>query len=507
LLKFPPVFFPHYDAVVIGAGPAGCGAARLLAAWKHRVLLVDRPGGQSRTLAESIPPSAQKTLATLGMLAAVEDAHFIPWRGNTVWWADAPPRVESFAPGTAGYQVVRRRFDDMLRELAAQSGAEIRTGLVREVHVPSLDATTTESQPSAIVESDGQSHRVTASIVLDCSGRAGLVARRGLRQAGTSPPTVALAGVWQAARGFAGVDPTHTLVASYADGWAWSVPIADGMRYFTVMIDPARTALARGGSALDVYRTELDKIAPFQSLINEARLTDGPWGADASTYSARQYAGRDFLLVGDAGSFIDPLSSFGVKKALASAWLAAIATHTVLRTPAMREQAVAFFDRRERELAASAMKLAGQFAADVAATTPRPFWLARATSPDDGEGDGSADAAALAQDPSVIAAFQDLRRRPRIHLRRGTAAQFTHRPAVRGLEIVMDEHLLLPAWPDGLRYLRNVDLIALTRLAPDFGDVGELYEALVRTQPEVVLPDFLGALSVLIARGALEHGE
>ena len=34
------------------------------------------------------------------------------------------------------------------------------------------------------------------------------------------------------------------------------------------------------------------------------------------------------LLAGDAGSFIDPLSSAGVKKALASAWLAAVAVST-----------------------------------------------------------------------------------------------------------------------------------------------------------------------------------
>ncbi|MFI5178995.1 MAG: NAD(P)/FAD-dependent oxidoreductase [Vicinamibacterales bacterium] len=497
----------HYDVIIVGAGPAGCAAARLLAAWQHRVLLVDKPGGQSRTLAESIPPSAQKILATLGLLAAVEDAGFVPWRGNTVWWADAPPRVESFAAGTAGYQVVRRRFDDLLRTLAAETGAEIRTGLVREVHIPSLDATAADALPSAIVESNGQSSGVTASFVLDCSGRAGVVARRGLRQTGASPQTVALAGVWQADRGFADVDPTHTLVASYGDGWAWSVPTATGVRYVTVMIDPARTALARGGSALEVYRAELDKVAPFAPLRRDARLTDGPWGADASTYGARQYAGRDFLLVGDAGSFIDPLSSFGVKKALASAWLAAIVAHTILRTPPMREHALAFFERREHELATSAMKLAGHFAADAATATSRPFWLARAESADDTEAGHAADAAVLAEDPSVIAAFQDLRYRPRIRLRRGSAATFTDRPAVRGLEIVMDQHLVLPAWPQGLRYLRNVDLVALTRLAPDFGDVGDLYAAFVRTQPDVVLPDFLGALSVLIARGALEHAE
>ena len=72
------------DVIVIGAGPAGSAAARLLAAWGHRVLVVDRGAGDARSLAESIPPSAQKLLAALGMLPAIEDAGLWPWRGGTI---------------------------------------------------------------------------------------------------------------------------------------------------------------------------------------------------------------------------------------------------------------------------------------------------------------------------------------------------------------------------------------------------------------------------------------
>ena len=42
-------------------------------------------------------------------------------------------------------------------------------------------------------------------------------------------------------------------------------------------------------------------------------------------YDATRFVDGDVLLVGDAGSFLDPLSSAGVKKALASGWLAAVA--------------------------------------------------------------------------------------------------------------------------------------------------------------------------------------
>ena len=47
------------------------------------------------------------------------------------------------------------------------------------------------------------------------------------------------------------------------------------------------------------------------------------------------FAGEQFLLVGDAGLFIDPLSSEGVHKAMASAITGAIVINTILKRPAM----------------------------------------------------------------------------------------------------------------------------------------------------------------------------
>src|SRR6185369_12243561 len=74
------------------------------------------------------------------------------------------------------------------------------------------------------------------------------------------------------------------------------------------------------------------------------------WACDASLYHSEAYAGPQFFLVGDAGSFIDPLSSFGVKKALASAWLAAVAAHTSLLDSGRQNVARDFFSNWERSI-------------------------------------------------------------------------------------------------------------------------------------------------------------
>ena len=495
--------------LILGAGPAGCAAARLLAAWGHRVLVIERPDGDRRALAESIPPSADRVLGTLGMLPAVRDAGFHPWRGNTVWWGNDQARVETFPIGVAGHQVDRSRFDRLLRHLALEAGADVRAGLVRDVVIPTLaEPSPGESTgTSVLVEADGRTERIGASFVLDCSGRAGLIARHGrrrLRRAESSHRTIALAGQWRATH-WPGADDGHTLVAAYTDGWAWSVATEPGLRQFTVMVDPVRSDLARRMSSRDVYLAELAKVGPFQPLLQAAALTDAPWGADASVYDARRYSGPDFLLVGDAASFIDPLSSFGVKKALASGWLAAIATHTALTRPDMQDAALAFYDRREREVYAAARARSAQFAVQASARTAEPFWLARAATLDDPHTWSDIDTDALARDVDVLAAFDDLKRRSAIALEPSPTVTVLPRALVRGREIVLDDHIVLPDAPDGVRYLRGIDLVALTRLAPAHRDVGDLCAAVARHHPGVALPDILGALSFLIARGALAH--
>jgi flavin-dependent dehydrogenase len=494
-----------YDAIIIGAGPAGCAAARLLAAWGHRTLLVHRPEPDNRTLAESIPPSAQRVLATLGMLTSIEDAGFLPWLGNMVWWANAECRIESFAPGQSGYLVARRFFDQRLRALAAQSGAELRIGIVRHEGHEGHEEEPWSLSRRLDVELDGERTELSAPFVLDASGRAGVIARKGWRELLPSPRTVALVGVWRTRNGWPGASDTHTLVASYADGWAWSVPTEAGLRHFTVMVEPGRTELA-DGAAEHRYAAELAKVAAFKPLLESAALVGGPWGADASLYTARRFAGPGLLLLGDAGSFIDPLSSFGVKKALVSGWLGAIAVHTSLTNAAMSAEALQLFDRRERQMAAPSRLQATQFAADAAAGTPHPFWLARAAaSPDEPARTDDVDSAALARDPSVLAAFADLRQREIVHLSLDHAARVEKRPMVRGREVVLDDHLIVPACPFGIRYLRGVDLVALVELAVRHQDVGEMAASFSRSQPDIGLPDFLGALSVLIAWGALRH--
>lgn len=487
---------------MLGGGPAGSSAARLLATWGHAVRLVTRPPAHGR-LAVSIPPSCSKLFDAIGVSDAIERAPFVRSTGNTVWWGSREPRVETFAGGARGWQVETDMLEAVMLAEAARSGVQIEPVV-------------------------GGSTEIDVPFVLDCTGRSGVLARaKGLRRYDDGPRTIALVASWRRDQPWPVPDDTHTLVESYETGWAWSVPteiaglrpaiarndsgelrrgpavaasgrergapgsgLRNSARHIAVMVDPQRSDLARGGSAREVYLAELAKTAVFSELTAAASFAEGPWGWDASTYHADRYAGDGWLLVGDAGSFIDPLSSAGVKKALASGWLAAIVAHTCLVRPAMRPHALEFFSVREAEVAAMHARASRRFLAAAAPNHPHPFWSDRA---EDEAGDGE-DA------PRVREAFDRLRLAPTFGARVNPATRIAPRPAVGDREIVMERRIVDPDQPAGIRHVRGVDVLVLLDLAPLHTQVPDLFEAYLRRSSPVALPEFLYALATAVAR-------
>ena len=497
------------EVVVIGGGPAGSAAARLLAQWGHGVLLVTGPTG-GRSLGESLPPSCYKLFDLLDARAAIDAAGFLPSSGNTVRWAGGETRAATFAEGAIGLQIERVRFDAVLRQLAGDAGAQVETDArVRDVRLPRSGGPPDQESPSVeYVTGAGETRQIDAPFLLDCSGRTGVIARRGYRVDDTGRTTLALTAVWTSESGWTDDHPSHTLVETYGDGWAWSVPVAPDRRYATVMVDPAVTDLGSARGLEERYGRELEKTVALRQMLAGATRRTAPWGRDASGYHAEAYGGPGFLLVGDAASFIDPLSSYGVKKALASAWLAAVVAHTTLTNRSMAAVALELFSERERAMHAAALVQSAHFFTEAARHHLHPFWTGRAgDDPADRVDIGAdADVSNLRDDPAVLGAFEQLRQAASLQLRRGTAVRVEARPALTTREVVLQDRLVLPAWPAdgrGIRFLRDVDLVQLVDLATAHRQVPDLFDAYNRTAPPVALPDFLGALSVLLAKGAL----
>jgi hypothetical protein len=308
--------------------------------------------------------------------------------------------------------------------------------------------------------------------------------------------------VWRRDDAWPVPDPTHTLIESYADGWAWSIPVEDGTRHVAVMVDPATSVLARGHAA-EVYRAELEKTPRFAAMLRGARLCGGPWGWDASMYGSSQYVRDSVLLVGDAGSFVDPLSSAGVRKALVSGWTAAIAVHTSLAHPARRDAALQFFEARERRMYAALRHLARRHLAEAAVGHDAAFWDGRHFTDDLFGGGGSGRQSG--EDAGVREAFERIRRAPGLRLARGVVP-VAPRPSIQGHEIVLESRILTADQPEGVRFVDGIDVLRLVEMAPEQSQAPDLFDAYCREMGAADLPAFLRALATAVARGWLVDG-
>ena len=489
--------------VVVGGGPAGSTAASLLAAWGHRVTLLAR-AFPSPTLAESVPPSCARLLDRIGVRGAIDASGFVRSTGNTVWWGGGDARAESFGEGRLGYQLPRAALDELLLARAEGSGARV----VDDAIATDVEMARPEPERVAVTyETGGERRSVMGHWVLDCTGRAGLVARRGWRQVQPGGRTLALVGIWEKSGGWGLDDESHTLVESHPGGWVWSVPVTATRRYVTVMVDPSRTVVGGRRELSAAYLRELGRTRRLAPLCRDATLVGEPWARDASPYSAIRASDDGLLLVGDAASFVDPLSSFGIKKALASAWLAAVVVHTSISDPARSRAARDLYDDREREMYDSLAHRTSALSREAAGAFPAGFWSERADADDVGVEvlAPEINIDALRRDPKVLAAFDGLRARDSIHLRAAPALRRASRPIVRGNEVVVEPHLVAPAFPGGVRYIRSVDLLTIVDLGPSHHQVPDLYDAYNRAAAPVPLGDFLGALSVLVGKGVLTH--
>jgi flavin-dependent dehydrogenase len=506
----------NVDIVVIGGGPAGSAIACLLAQWGHSVRVLTRAADPARGAAESLPPSTRKLLAKIGVLDAIDGADFYRTTGNTVWWGPREGHVEKFAvvAGNAhkavpyGYQVLRPELDRLLLRTAADAGAEISC----DAHVHRVQLTEPDLSDGRGADARVEYHReqqpattISCRFAVDCSGRAGVIARQGFRRHQTGYRTQAFIGVWQSGSGWNLPDETHTLVETYEDGWAWSVPLSATLRQVGVAVDGGTTRIRRGPTLHGTYRAEIEKTKQLGTLMSGATL-DRVWACDASLFSAHQYAGSQFLLVGDAASSIDPLSSFGIKKALASAWVGAVVVHTCLTHPDRQRVALEFFSNWERQVYGANLQRSVEFAREAYGRHPHPFWAGRAEVHVDAATEDF-DEDVLFRAPDVRLAFERLKASAVIEFAWSESVSLKKRPVIHDREIVLEDAFSLPEAPDGIRFLAGVDLLKLGEMASHHRQVPDILEAYCRAYGAVSLPSLLGSLSVLVAKGVLTARE
>lgn len=158
-----------YDAVVIGGGPSGATAADDLARAGRSVLLLDR-AGRIKPCGGAIPPVLVREfdIPESQICARVYSARII-----------SPTDREVDMPIDGGYvaMVDRDKFDDFLRERAAQSGAMRATGTFERID-RDVDGTAIVCYRAKGTAKDDPLETVRARIVIGADGARSEVAKQ-----------------------------------------------------------------------------------------------------------------------------------------------------------------------------------------------------------------------------------------------------------------------------------------------------------------------------------------
>ena len=339
------------DVLVIGGGPAGSTAGALLARRGHKVAILEKEHHPRFHIGESLLPANLPLFEKLGVARAIKDigiekwgAEFVsPWHANksqTFWFGDAWDKSMPFS-----YQVRRSEFDEILIRNATRLGAEVVEGCrVRDV-------TFAPDHSGAVVQAqyeDGRTQHWRARFVVDASGRDTLLGKQfEIKRRNPRHNSSALYAHFTGAARHAGRDAGNITIFWFDHGWFWLIPLADGATSIGAVVWPYYLK----GRTKPVKEFFLDTIALCPALaerLAHATLSSAVEATGNFSYACTRTHGPNYLLIGDAFTFIDPVFSSGVMLAMQGGFVGAETVDTCLHAPARAASALAHFDRQVR---------------------------------------------------------------------------------------------------------------------------------------------------------------
>jgi flavin-dependent dehydrogenase len=339
------------DVLVIGGGPAGATIGALLAQQGHKVAILEKEHHPRFHIGESLLPANLALFEKLGVAEAVKaigiekwGAEFVsPWHANkseTFEFGDAWDKSMPFS-----YHVRRSEFDEILIRNAARLGAEVIEGCrVRDVDFASDPSGATVHAQHA----DGRIQQWRARFVVDASGRDTLLGKQfDIKRRNPKHNSSALYAHFTGATRHPGRDEGNITIFWFDHGWFWLIPLADGATSIGAVVWPYYLK-SRTKPVKDFFFDTIAMCPALAERLAHATLSSEVEATGNFSYACDRTHGPNYLLIGDAFTFIDPVFSSGVMLAMQGGFVGAETVDTCLRDPARAARALAHFDRQVR---------------------------------------------------------------------------------------------------------------------------------------------------------------
>ena len=338
------------DVLVIGGGPAGSTVASLLADKGHQVVLLEKAHHPRFHIGESLLPANLPLFEKMGIAQDIKAIGMVKPGAEFVSPHHDAKQVFHFAQAwdksmPHAYQVERSAFDHILIRHARRKGATVHEGC----KVLAVDFLAEGGAHVTARHEGGHDQRWKARFVVDASGRDTFLANRfKTKLRNPRHNSSALYGHFSGATRNPGSAEGNITIFWFDHGWFWFIPLMNGLTSVGMVTWPYHMK-TRGRRSLQQFL--MDNIADCPGLgarLRDASLANAVEATGNFSYECKQTHGQDYLLLGDAFAFIDPVFSSGVWLAMHSAVVGADTIDTCLKKPSSRAAALRHFDQQMR---------------------------------------------------------------------------------------------------------------------------------------------------------------
>lgn len=340
---------PDFDVAIIGGGPAGSSMGAYLAKAGVNCVVLERELFPRPHVGESLVPSSMRVFRDLDFLDQMEAAKF-PHKFGAAWTAEDRGAYDmDFKGGFDGgdgelmmpeshvdirfnermqdgvdreytYHVDRNKFDLMLLQHANKLGAAVYEG----VRVNSVDFSQEHPEVRFKIGRSGRELGLNAKIVVDASGRNTFLGNQ-LKLKIKDPVFDQYAiHTWfdnYDRKVFAKKNEHRDFIFIHflpiSNTWIWQIPISETITSIGVVTQKKNFAKSKQAREEFFWNAVGTRPALREALEKADQMHPFREEGDYS-YAMKQVTGDKWIMVGDAGRFVDPIFSTGVSIALNS---------------------------------------------------------------------------------------------------------------------------------------------------------------------------------------------
>jgi flavin-dependent dehydrogenase len=336
------------EVLVIGGGPAGSTISALLAQRGRDVVMLEKSRHPRFHIGESLLPLNKDLFERLGVAAEIEaigmpkyGVEFVaPPVGTTAAKTSQLDFADAWDKAFPGaYQVRRADFDHVLFKNAVRKGAHAIEGC----RVTRVDFNGGGADVATRLE-DGGERTWRTRFVVDASGRDTFLANRfGSKERNKEHNSAAIFGHFAGATRLPGRSAGNISIFWFDHGWFWFIPLTGDATSIGAVCWPYYMKTRK----TEPRQFLLDTIALCPALaerLRNATLVSPVTATGNYSYSSRRSVGENYILLGDAFAFIDPIFSSGVFLAMHSGFVGADTVEACLDRPARARSAMKAYD-------------------------------------------------------------------------------------------------------------------------------------------------------------------